>query len=261
MILDDIVKSKRIEIDRSEKAKPLSELKAAVAKMAPRFRTFGTALTGKSPVAVIAQVKKQSPSNGILRENFDPVAIAKAYERAGASALSVLTDGPFFGGSPDFLSAIKRSVNLPVLRKDFILTDYQVYETRLMGADALLLIAAILEPAELKNLFLLSERLGMDCLVEIHDDADAEKTLALRPSLVGINNRDLRTFQVELKTTEKLVKRFLPTSLVVSESGIQKPQDLLYLRQLGVKAVLVGETLMKAPDVEMALRSLLGTAS
>jgi len=259
VILEDIVNSKRAEIERAQQDKPLAELKTAVEHLAPKFRSFAAALVGKSPVAIIAEVKKKSPSKGILREDFNPVEIARAYERAGASALSVLTDEPFFGGSADYLTAIKRSVTLPVLRKDFILTEYQVYETRLMGADALLLIAALLEPDDLENLFLLGERLGMDCLVEIHDERDAEKAMRIKPRLVGINNRDLRTFEVDKSTTERLAKPFLATSLVVSESGIQNSDDLLYLRQFGVKAALVGEALMKAPDIERALRTLLGT--
>lgn len=258
MILDDIVQEKRDSLAREQKIRPLSVLAGETARLPKRRPAFVAALEQAAPPAVIAEIKKKSPSKGILRDHFDPAAIAKAYERAGAAAISVLTDGPFFGGSAADLRAVKQSVALPVLRKDFIISEYQVHETRLMGADAFLLIAAILERQDIENLRRLGEGLGLDCLIEIHDQADAEKVLPLKPKLLGINNRDLRTFDVDITTTAALIKRFLPNSLVVSESGIQINRDLLYLKGLGVRAALVGESLMTAPDIESALRALLG---
>ncbi len=259
MILDEIVRHKRSEVETAKRARPLEVVRREAIARSGRSGTFAAALRGREPVAVIAEIKRRSPSKGILRENFEPVAVARAYASAGAAALSVLTDERFFGGSPEHLRAVREAVRLPILRKDFILEAYQVYETRAMGADAMLLIASALNGPELGELSALGAELGLDCLVEVHSDADAEKALAVRPALVGINNRDLATFEVDRRTTERLAGRFLTAGItVISESGIQTHADLLYLKSLGVQAALVGESLVRQADVAAALRKLLG---
>ncbi len=209
---------------------------------------------------MIAEIKQKSPSKGILRENFDPVRIAKSYRKGGARALSVLTDRKFFGGSVEILKKVRRATPLPLLRKDFILEEYQVYESRLLGADAVLLIASILSKKALATLGRLAEKLGMDVLFEAHDGRDLSKILYAKPKMIGINNRNLNNFSVDMKTAEKLAHRIPKNVLCVSESGIQTSQDLIYLRSLGIKAVLVGEGLMKAKNIESTLRRLLRNA-
>jgi len=257
-ILDEIVISKRRELEALRRTRPIEVLRAEVAKLPFKERVFAKALKKTGSVTVISEVKHRSPSKGVLRENFDPAAIALAYQSAGAAALSVLTDGPFFGGSEEALRVARRASSLPILRKDFTLEEYHVLEARLMGADAILLIAAILSVAEIRRLSELAGSLGLDALVEIHDEAEAEKAEEAGAPLVGINNRDLKTFSVDLKTTERLARRFAGKAVLVSESGIQKHEDLLYLRTLGVDAALVGESLMREDDVAVALRKLLG---
>ncbi|HTL70601.1 MAG TPA: indole-3-glycerol phosphate synthase TrpC [Candidatus Eisenbacteria bacterium] len=258
MILDDIVRHKKIEIEAAKRAAPPERLRASVAALPPRRAVFAGALSREGRVAVIAEIKKKSPSKGLFRDDFDAVRIARDYESAGASALSVLTDERFFGGSAQILRDVRAAVRLPILRKDFILDEYQVYESRLMGADAILLIAAILSEDELRSFGALAASLGLDALYEVHGEEDARKVEAVRPGLVGINNRDLRTFEVDTTLTARLAPRFLGHALVVSESGIQSREDLLYLKGLGVRAALVGESLMKQKDVAGALRRLLG---
>ncbi|MBI4353404.1 MAG: indole-3-glycerol phosphate synthase TrpC [Candidatus Omnitrophica bacterium] len=259
MILDVIVRHKKAEVRAREKKKPLSVLKRQVRALARRKPYgFAAALRKVSPVAVIAEIKKKSPSKGVLRKGFDPARIALQYEKAGAAALSVLTDEKFFGGSLEILKRVRRATGLPLLRKDFILSEYQVWETRLLGADALLLIAGILTRTELRRFSRLAHALGLDCLFEVHTESDLRKVLPLKPRLLGINNRDLRTFKVDLRTTEGLIKRLsLQKTFVVSESGIKTHGDLAWLGKLGVGAVLVGERLMTKPDPGEALREIM----
>ena len=237
--------------------KSLRRLKAEVSLLPKKKRVFLDRLKQGSGIAVIAEIKKKSPSKGVLRKNFNPVRIAKSYWKGGARALSVLTDRKFFGGSVEILKKVRRVTPLPILRKDFILEEYQVYESRLLGADAVLLIASVLSKKALATLGRLAEKLGMDVLFEAHDGRDLSKILYAKPKMIGINNRSLNHFSVDIKTTEKLARRVPKNVLCVSESGIQTNQDLIYLKSLGIKAVLVGEGLMKAKNIESALRKLL----
>ena len=258
MILDEIVAHKKKELAALKKTKSLEMLRQEVNRLPKKQPVFLNALKKKTGIAVIAEIKKKSPSKGILRESFDPEEIALAYEGSGADALSVLTDEKFFAGSAEILKKVKAVSRLPVLRKDFTIDEYQVWEARSIGADAVLLIAAILSEHELGTLSATAQTLGLDVLFEVHTEEDVRKVLPLGPALAGINNRDLRTFEVDLKVTERLIGRFGSTTLLVSESGIQNSQDLIYLKDLGVKAVLVGESLIKEKNPGLALRKLLG---
>ncbi len=259
MILDNILKNKKREVEILKDAKPLGALKKEVLALPAKKTVFLEALQSHpSSMAVIAEIKKKSPSKGILRANFNPTQIALSYEKAGASALSVLTDAKFFDGSAEILKEVRAISKLPILRKDFILDEYQIWESRLIGADAVLLIAELLTLNDLEKFMRLSEALGLDVLFEIHTKKDAKKALSLKPKMVGINNRDLCTFSVDIKTTANLSGLLPKESFVVSESGIQNPEDLIYLKDVGVKAVLVGESLMKEKDPGDALKKLLG---
>jgi indole-3-glycerol phosphate synthase len=256
MILDEIVETKRREVaDRKEKV-PLRELEKAVGKMLPT-RDFRKAIrTGK--YAVIAEVKRRSPSRGLLRADFDPVRIAREYENHGAAAISVLTDTTFFGGSNADLSVVGSAVSLPVLRKEFIIDPYQIHETRAIGADALLLIAAILTEGQLREYRDLAASLGLAALVEVHDTTELEKALGADAEIIGINNRDLKTFKTDLQTTLALAS-FIPADrIVVSESGIRNRQDIEILTKAGIRAFLIGETLIAAPEIGPKLLELLG---
>ena len=218
------------------------------------------ALRGKKP-AIIAEVKKASPSKGVLCRDFDPIRIARIYANCGATAISVLTEENYFMGSLSYLKAIRDdlgSKRLPLLRKDFILDPYQVYESRANGADALLLIAAILTPSDLKELLDLSHGLGMECLVEAHNESDLEMALSTGAGIIGINNRDLQTFKVDINITRLLRPLVPPDRLVVSESGIRGPDDMQKMKEWGVSAVLIGEALVAAPDIGAKMRELLG---
>lgn len=258
MILDEIVKNTREELVARKKARPLETLKAEARSLpAGAGSRFLKALEA-APFAVISEIKRRSPSKGVLREDFDPVAIARDYEAGGAAALSVLTDEKFFGGSSDALEKVRRAVKLPLLRKDFVVDEYHVWESKLLGADAVLLIADILSEKEIADFQSLASSLGMDALVEVHSQKDLEKALTAKPRLLGINNRDLHTFWTDLKVTERLSREVPKGVFLVSESGIQKHEDLLYLKGLGVRAALVGESLMREPSPGAALSALLG---
>lgn len=259
-MLDKIIGHKKNEV-RAAKAKfPLADVKKAVAKLRSRRPVLCDRLKKGRAISIIAEIKRKSPSKGMIKKNFDPIRIARAYERAGASALSVLTDGKFFGGSPQILQAIRASSDLPILRKDFIIDEYQIWESRLLGADCVLLIAAVLSDSQIKRFLDLSRQLGLDALVEVHTDTDADKALRAKARFVGINNRDLRTFRVDLATTERLAGLFSKKVCLVSESGIQSRKDLIYLKACGAKAALVGESLMKHPSPGAALKMLLGVS-
>ena len=252
-ILDEIVKYKRGELEARMRKRPLERLRKETAKLRERKPIFIKMLRRSKKMAVIAEIKKRSPSKGILRKDFKPIAIARAYEKSGADALSILTDENFFGGSAAIFTKIRAATKLPLLRKDFMIHEYQIYEARLMGADAVLLIADILSSQELRSLGALAESLGLDALFEVHTSRDIDKVLPLKPKMVGINNRDLRTFQVDLNVTKRLIRKLPRTALVVSESGIQTAEDLIYLKRLGVRAALVGESLMREKDPGLAL--------
>jgi indole-3-glycerol phosphate synthase len=253
-ILERIVAAKRAEIAAAQRAVPLEELKKR--KTSP-VRDFVGALRAKRP-AVIAEIKKASPSRGVLREDFDPAAIARSYEKAGAACLSVLTDRDFFKGSAADLQAARSACAIPVLRKDFVIDAYQVHESRAMGADCILLIAACLATEQMHELEGLAHGAGMAVLVEVHDAEELERALKLRTPLLGINNRDLKTFQTRLETTLGLLARVPGDRLVVTESGILSAADVARMRSAGVEAFLVGEAFMRAPEPGKALQALFG---
>jgi indole-3-glycerol phosphate synthase len=257
-ILRRIVAVKREEVapGRRERDRPALR-RAADAAGAPRgFARALQARVGAGAAAVIAEIKKASPSKGVLREQFRPAEIAAGYGRHGAAALSVLTDAPFFQGSPAALAEARGACALPALRKDFIVDAWQVLESRAMGADAILLIAAVLDDAELADFESEALALGMDVLVEVHDERELERALRLRTPLLGVNNRDLRTFEVSLETTLAMLPRVPPGRLVVTESGIRAPADVRRMRDAGVHAFLVGEAFMRADDPGAALAEL-----
>ena len=259
-ILQKIVAVKREEVAAARARRDLPSLRREAEAMGGQ-RDFVVGLrrsVQERGAAVIAEVKKASPSKGVLRVDFRPAEIASSYERHGAAALSVLTDERFFQGSSAALEAARAVCSLPVLRKDFMIDSYQLFEARAMGADCILLIAAILGDAELAEFEATAFALGMAVLVEVHDDAELDRALKLRTPLVGINNRNLRTFEVSLETTLAMRARVPAERIVVSESGIHAPADIERLRAAGVHAFLVGEAFMRAPDPGAALASLLG---
>lgn len=262
-ILDQIVASKRREVERARERTPLAALEKRLGA-APAVRDFYAALASAAgsvaatSMAVIAEVKKASPSAGVMREDFDPVGIGRTYAAAGADAISVLTDEEFFQGRLEYLTAIRGEVGVPVLRKDFLLDPYQVVETRAAGADAVLLIAEILEDPELAELLRLTRELGMEALVEIHEAENLSRVIDAGAKVLGINNRNLRTFETRLEHTLELAERVPKECLLVSESGIKTRADVERLRQAGVRAVLVGETLMRAADMRAKVRELKG---
>jgi indole-3-glycerol phosphate synthase len=260
MYLDRIVAVKRGEVEALKTRLNPAEAERRIAELPP-CRGFGRALAEgrRREIGLIAEVKKASPSKGLIREDFHPVELARSYEAAGADCLSVLTDRDFFQGSNDYLTRIREAVSLPLLRKDFTIDPLQIYEARLIGADAILLIAAILTPDELRNFHRLAKDLGMDALVEVHDRAEMETVLELGlAELVGINNRDLRTFVTDLKTTEELARLVPEHATLVSESGLSSPDDIRRVREAGARAVLIGEHFMRQPDVGEAVRALMG---
>jgi indole-3-glycerol phosphate synthase len=259
-ILQKIVAVKREEVAAAKARRDLPALRREAEALGGQ-RDFVAGLRqamAERGAAVIAEVKKASPSKGVLRADFRPAEIAASYERHGAAALSVLTDERFFQGSRAALEAARAACALPVLRKDFMIDSYQLFEARTMGADCILLIAAILGDAELAEFEATAMALGMAVLVEVHDDAELERALRLRTPLIGINNRNLRTFEVSLEATLAMRPRVPAERLVVSESGIHAPADVERLRAAGVHAFLVGEAFMRAPDPGVALASLLG---
>lgn len=258
MILDTIIAHKREEVKGRKAALPLSILIADQPSIPPR--DFRAALTNSAMPAprVIAELKRRSPSRSMLCPNLDPVQIARIYEQNGAAAISVLTDTQFFGGSLDDLSAVRRAVSIPVLCKDFIVDPYQIYEARAAGADAVLLIASVLTGSQLREFRALAASLGMDSLVEVHNRAELELALKLGADVVGINNRDLRTFEVSLDVTRSLMPMIPPGVVVVSESGIRNRADRELMGNMGVDALLVGESLLTAPDVAAATREICG---
>jgi indole-3-glycerol phosphate synthase len=257
-ILDEILRVKRVEIDAAKQLLPLAALEQR-ARSAPPARDFIGALRAKiaaATPAVIAEIKRASPSKGLLRPQFDPVAVAQSYEKCGAACMSVLTDIQFFQGSPEHLVAARAACRLPALRKDFCIEPYQVFESRAMGADCILLIAACLSAADMASLEAVAHPLGMAVLVEVHDAAELEAALALSTPLIGINNRNLRTFETSIDTTLRLLPQVPAGRIVVTESGIAAPADVARLRRGGVQAFLVGEAFMRARDPGEALIEL-----
>ena len=283
MILDTILEAKAVEVAQRKAAMPLRELQSRLSDAPPPLEFARRLARSESGVpAVIAEVKKASPSKGVIRVDFDPEAIARSYEAAGAAAISVLTDTQFFQGSLGYLRQVKQAVSLPVLRKDFIIDEYQVYESRAAGADAILLIVAALERDALADLMNRATEIGMQYLVEVHDEAEMEVAIDVCAPIIGINNRNLQTFEVSLDTTESLMRiaerarmpgepasgagmpRTIKAEYIVgnakfvSESGIFTHEDMTRLGAMGVDAVLVGEALMRERDIEAKLRELIG---
>lgn len=259
-ILDEILAHKREEVARAKRALPADELAELAAEVAEPTRGFRAALQRSPRPRVVAEIKRRSPSRGEIRADFDPAACAKAYADSGAAALSVLTDERWFGGAVGHLALARRSAPLPILRKDFVVDPYQIDEARVRGADAVLLIAAAFasggRPAELARLRERALSLGLDVLVEVHDRAELADALAAGADLVGVNNRDLRTFAVDLATTERLAGDLPEGVLLVAESGIHGPGDIARLEAAGADAFLVGEALMREADLGAALREL-----
>ena len=259
-VLAEICAEKRAHIARARSVRSEAALLAGIAE-APLVRPFAAALEqhlAEGRYGLIAEIKKASPSAGLIREDFNPPALASAYQAGGASCLSVLTDAPYFQGSDEDLAAARAAVGLPVLRKDFILDPYQVLESRRIGADCILLIVAALSDPGAAELAAAAAELGMDVLAEIHDGAELDRALRLGVQLIGINNRNLKTLETDLRTTEALAPEVPADRIVVAESGIRRPEDLNRLAAVGARCFLVGETLMREPDVSAATRRLLG---
>jgi indole-3-glycerol phosphate synthase len=256
MILDEILAHKHEEVKRARQRLPDEELERRARATEEPLRGFRDALRKAPAPRVIAEIKRRSPSRGEIRKDFDPVACAKAYADAGAAAISVLTDERFFGGHLDYLDMVRRAVSLPLLRKDFVVDAYQIDEARVAGADAVLLIAGALSAEALIDLRARALGLGMDVLVEVHDEQDLERALGVGADLIGINNRDLRSFRTDLGVTERLAPRIPRGVAVVSESGIFTPEDVLRLTDAGAHAFLIGESLMREDDAGMALRRI-----
>lgn len=226
--------------------------------MNSRKRSFKEAVSKKGRVNLIAEIKKASPSKGILREDFDPASIAKIYEKNDVSAISILTETEFFLGKPSYIKEVRKVTALPILRKDFIIDENQIYESAKLGADAILLIANLLPLSDLKKIISIAESIGLDVLLEIHDKPDLKKALASDAEIIGINNRDLKTFKVDLKTTQRLIKDIPKDRIIVSESGVETRKDFLFLKNLGVNAVLIGEAFMRSPDIAKKIKEIIG---
>ncbi|MCG8400395.1 MAG: indole-3-glycerol phosphate synthase TrpC [Firmicutes bacterium] len=257
-ILTKIIAHKKTEVEQNQRRLPLAEIKERLTETPPAG-DFAAALCRPGEVALIAEVKRRSPSRGLIRRDFNLAEIVAAYHEGGADAISVLTDSEFFGGAPEFLAAARQITTRPLLRKDFILSRYQVYESRLLGADAVLLIAGVLEDGEMAELIGLSRRLGMEALVETRTPEEISRARAAGAKIIGVNNRDLRNFQVDINTTVQLIEHISdPGVTVVSESGIKSRADVRMLGARGVRAVLVGETLMAAGDLRAGIRRLKG---
>lgn len=259
-VLDQIIATKRREIEATKTTRPASQLEVRLAD-APPVRDFFAPLAAAGPIRLIAEIKKASPSAGVIRADFDPVAIARIYEAHGATCLSVLTDETYFQGHLDFLRHVREAVSLPVLRKDFILDRYQLLEARVAGADAVLLIAECLDDCHLRALHNEAVELGMTPLVELYEPANLKRVLEAGASLIGVNNRDLRTFHTDLEHTLRLRREIPDDCVLVSESGIRTRADVERLQAAGVDAMLVGETLMARPDIGAAVDELLGARS
>ncbi|MFA5084759.1 MAG: indole-3-glycerol phosphate synthase TrpC [Candidatus Omnitrophota bacterium] len=256
MILSRIIEEKRKMVDEAKKAKPQGDLIKEIKSLSVKS-SFKKNISRPHHINLIAEIKKASPSKGILRGDFNPVKIAITYQANGASAISVITDERFFEGRLEYISKVRGNVSIPILRKDFFIDEYQIYETVASGAEAILLIPEILSMAQISKFYNLATELGLDCLVEVHNEEDIEKALAIGASIIGINNRDLHTFKVELGVTQRLIRLIPQNKIIVSESGIKSYEDIMFLKSLGVNAVLIGETFMEADDIGAKMRELI----
>jgi indole-3-glycerol phosphate synthase len=257
MILDKIVAHKKLEVATQKKRTSLGEIKRSLTGV-DLVRGFKQAISAPGRVNLIAEIKKASPSRGVIRSDFDPEAIARIYEDNGAVAISVLTDRQFFQGDLSFLATV-RSVtsSVPILRKDFVIEEYQIYQSRLAGADAILLIAAVLDLPTLSRFLSIASDLDLDCLVEVHTEDELHMVLNTSASIIGINNRDLRTFKTDIQTTARLIEMIPEDRVIVSESGISSKEDVEFLQKCGVHAMLVGEALMRSDDIGLQIKQLM----
>lgn len=255
MILDDIIKKRKIQLEKEKALMPYETVKKTALGMSTPCRDFLSALK-KDHLAVISEVKKASPSKSVICEDFHPAETAAQYENAGADAVSCLTEEYYFKGSAEYLKSIRKTVELPILRKDFIFDDYQIYEARVIGADAILLIAAMLDCQTMLRFRELAESLDMNCLFEVHNDAELESVLKCSPKIVGINNRNLKTFEVSLENTKRLSPAIPDECVIVSESGIKNNHDMKYVRDCRADAVLIGETLMRSGNISETMLML-----
>jgi len=256
MILSRIIEDKRKVVDEAKKANPQLDLVKGIKSLSVKS-SFKKNISRPHHINLIAEIKKASPSKGILRGDFNPVKIAITYQAGGASAISVLTDERFFEGRLEYIPKVRENVSIPILRKDFFIDEYQIYETVASGAEAILLIPEILSMAQMSKFYNLATELGLDCLVEVHNEEDIEKALAIGASIVGINNRDLHTFKVDLGVTQRLIRLIPQNKVIVSESGIKSYEDIMFLKSLGVNAVLIGEVFMEADDIGAKMREMM----
>lgn len=255
MILDDIVEKRKIQLEREKSEISPEEMKKRALAEKRETISFKNALAKKG-ISIISEVKKSSPSKAVICEDFHPVETAVKYEQSGADAVSCLTEEFYFNGSSKYLSEIRKNINLPILRKDFIIDEYQIYEAKVIGADAILLISAILDTDTIIKFKTLADTLGLDCLCEIHNEEELKNLLPASPEIIGINNRNLKTFEVSLDTTGHLASMLPEGCIVVSESGIRDNADMKKLRAFGADAVLIGETLMRSGDIEETIKEL-----
>ncbi|MDD4956172.1 MAG: indole-3-glycerol phosphate synthase TrpC [Candidatus Omnitrophica bacterium] len=256
MILSKIIEEKKREIDRAQKKISLSQIRKEAENLYISSQ-FKKNISRKGHINLIAEIKKRSPSKGVIRADFNPLKIALTYQASGASAISVLTDERFFDGKLEYINEVKRNVTIPVLRKEFIIDEYQIYESAVAGADAILLIAQILTQEELARYLSLAKEMGMDVLVEAHNEEDIEKAVASHALIIGINNRDLKDFEVDISVTQRLMRHVPENKIIVSESGIRTYEDVMFLKSLGVNAVLIGETFMASDNIGDKVRELM----
>lgn len=256
MILSRIIEEKRKVVEEAKRLKPEEELLKEIKNLSVKS-SFKKNVSRPHHINLIAEIKKASPSKGILRGDFNPIKIAVTYQANGASAISILTDERFFEGALEHIVKVRGNVSIPILRKDFFIDEYQIYETVAAGADAILLICEILSIAELTKFYNTAAELGLDCLVEVHNEEDIEKALAIDAAIVGINNRDLHTFKVDLGVTQRLIRMVPQNKTIVSESGIKCYEDVMFLKSLGVNAVLIGESFMEADDIAAKMREIM----
>jgi indole-3-glycerol phosphate synthase len=245
--LEDIIEHKKRKLEKSQRDLPLAEIERLASSV--KNRGFKTAISKGNKINLIAELKKASPSHGVIRHDYDPEAIAGIYKKNGAAALSVVTEDKYFQGNLDHLKTVRRTVDLPILRKDFVISEYQIYESAVAGADAVLLIAALLDRGMLKALFREAKSLGMDVIIEVHDLRDLDKALGVDAEIIGINNRNLKTLEVDLGITRELAANIPAGKIIISESGVREPEDVQFLTSAGIRAVLIGTAFMEADDI------------